>query len=58
MNLNGSYLSENIHERFDRLISSGKMKEMIVVMPDCITKYGRIQFINSTATGGSAKIIS
>ncbi len=51
MNLNVSYLSENIHERLDRLISSGKMNEMIVVMPDCITKYGGSQFINSTATG-------
>jgi len=51
MNLNVSFLSENIHERLDRLISTGKMKEMIVVMPDCITKYGGSQFINSTATG-------
>ncbi|MBK9331375.1 MAG: esterase [Ignavibacteria bacterium] len=49
--LNFSFLSENIHQRLDRLISSGKMKEMIVVMPDCITKYGGSQFINSSATG-------
>lgn len=51
MNLNVSFLSENIQQRLDRLISSGKMKEMIVVMPDCITKYGGSQFINSSATG-------
>lgn len=51
MNLNVSFLSENIHQRLDRLISEKKMREMIVVMPDCITKYGGSQFINSTATG-------
>lgn len=51
MNLNVSFLSENIHQRLDRLIASKKMKEMIVVMPDCITKYGGSQFINSTGTG-------
>jgi enterochelin esterase family protein len=51
MNLNRSFLSENIEQRLNRLISTGKMKEMIVVMPDCITKYGGSQFINSSATG-------
>ena len=51
MNLNINFLSENIHQRLDRLIESKKMKEMIVVMPDCITKYGGSQFINSTGTG-------
>lgn len=51
MNLNISFLSENIQQRLDRLIGTKKMKEMIVVMPDCITKYGGSQFINSSATG-------
>ncbi len=51
MQLNVSYLSENIQQRLDRLVSSKKIKEMIVVMPDCITKYGGSQFINSSATG-------
>ena len=51
MNLNITFLSETIQQRLDRLISSGKMKEMIVVMPDCITRYGGSQFINSEATG-------
>ncbi len=51
MQLNESFLSENIKQRLDRLISTKKMKEMIVVMPDCITKYGGSQFINSEATG-------
>ncbi len=51
LNLNMNFLSESLPERLDRLISDGKMKEMIVVMPDCITRYGGSQFINSTATG-------
>jgi len=51
MNLNVSFLFENIHQRLDRLILERKMKEMIVVMPDCMTKYGGSQFINSAATG-------
>ncbi len=50
-NVNFSFMVENIQERLDRLIREGKMKEMIVVMPDCITKYGGSQYINSTATG-------
>lgn len=49
--LNISFLSENIEERLNRLIADKVMKEMIVVMPDCITKYGGSQYINSTATG-------
>ena len=51
VNLNLGFLSESLPERLDRLIKKGKMKEMIVVMPDCITKYGGSQFLNSTATG-------
>ena len=50
-NVNFSFLNENIQQRLDRLIKEGLMKEMIVVMPDCITKYGGSQYINSTATG-------
>lgn len=57
MNLNFNFLSENIQHRLDRLISTGMMKEMIVVMPDCITKYGGSQFINSSATGNYEEYI-
>jgi S-formylglutathione hydrolase FrmB len=49
--LNISFLSENMEERLNRLIAEKIMDEMIVVMPDCITKYGGSQYINSTATG-------
>jgi enterochelin esterase family protein len=42
---------ENIQERLDRLISEGKMRPMIVVMPDASTRYGGSQYVNSSATG-------
>lgn len=51
MNMNVSAYSENIQQRLDRLISSKKIREMIVVMPDCFTRYGGSQYVNSTATG-------
>jgi S-formylglutathione hydrolase FrmB len=51
MNLNVSAYSENIQQRLDRLIKTKKINEMIVVMPDCITKYGGSQYVNSAATG-------
>ncbi|OGS40012.1 MAG: hypothetical protein A2506_02870 [Elusimicrobia bacterium RIFOXYD12_FULL_66_9] len=42
---------ENIVERFDRLISTGKSHEAILVIPDCFTAYGGSQYLNSSATG-------
>lgn len=51
MNMNISAYSENIQQRLDRLIRTKKIKDMIVVMPDCFTKYGGSQFVNSAATG-------
>ena len=43
--------SESLPERLDRLIGSKKMGEAIVVMPDCFTRLGGSQYLNSTATG-------
>lgn len=51
MNMNVSTYSENIQERLDRLIKTKQIKEMIVVMPDCMTLYGGNQYINSKGTG-------
>jgi S-formylglutathione hydrolase FrmB len=51
MLLNDSPLNPNLAERMDKLIDSGKIKPMIVVMPDCFTYYGGSQYINSSATG-------
>lgn len=51
MYLNDSAFSPNMAERLDLLISRGRIEPMIVVMPDCFTRYGGSQYINSTATG-------
>ncbi len=49
--LNHSVFEENIQERMDRLIESGQVQPMILVMPDCFTRYGGSQYLNSSATG-------
>ncbi|MEZ5346178.1 MAG: alpha/beta hydrolase-fold protein [Pyrinomonadaceae bacterium] len=51
MMLNDSAFSPNLAERMDKLIAEERVKPMVVVMPDCFTKYGGSQFINSGATG-------
>jgi len=51
LSMNLSPYNENIQQRLDRLIKTGKIKEMIVVLPDCFTKYGGSQYVNSAATG-------
>jgi enterochelin esterase family protein len=43
--------SESLPERLDRLIGTRKMAEAIVGMPDCFTRLGGSQYLNSTATG-------
>lgn len=49
--LNDSAFDENIPERMDRLIATGRVQPMILVMPDCFTRYGGSQYLNSSATG-------
>jgi S-formylglutathione hydrolase FrmB len=51
MLLNAQAFTPNLAERMDRLITQGIIAEMIVVMPDCFTRFGGSQYINSTATG-------
>ena len=51
MFLNDSAFAPNLAERLDKLIGEGKIRPMIVVMPDCFTYYGGSQYINSSATG-------
>jgi S-formylglutathione hydrolase FrmB len=48
---NRSPWTETFAERCDRLIARKKMGEAIVVMPDCFTRYGGSQYVNSSATG-------
>lgn len=51
MLLNDSAFTPNLAGRMDKLIGSGAIQPMIVVMPDCFTYYGGSQYINSAATG-------
>jgi enterochelin esterase family protein len=51
MLLNTQAFTPNLAERMDSLIASGTIREMIVVMPDCFTRLGGSQYINSSATG-------
>ena len=49
--LNYNPWKENVAERFDRLIESGKAHEAILVIADGFTAYGGSQYLNSSATG-------
>jgi enterochelin esterase family protein len=49
--LNDTPWDETIAQRMDRLIASETIRPMIVVMPDCLTRLGGSQYINSSATG-------
>ncbi|MCY7347215.1 MAG: esterase family protein [Pyrinomonadaceae bacterium] len=51
MFLNDKGFAPNLPERLDLLIAAGRIKPLIVVMPDCLTRYGGSQYINSSATG-------
>jgi enterochelin esterase family protein len=51
MLLNVAAWAEPLNERLDRLQAEGSMGAMIVVMPDCFTRWGGSQYINSSATG-------
>jgi enterochelin esterase-like enzyme len=51
MLLNADPLLEDLRTKMDRLIAEGRCGPMIVVMPDCFTKVGGNQYINSSATG-------
>ncbi len=51
MLLNDNAFTPNIAERMDALIASGSAREMILVLPDCFTRLGGSQYINSLATG-------
>ena len=51
MLLNDAGWSPAIDDRMDALIAREAMDEMILVMPDCFTRYGGSQYLNSSATG-------
>lgn len=51
MLLNDNPWAPALDDRCDGLIERGECGEMILVMPDCFTRYGGSQYINSSATG-------
>ncbi len=48
---NWKNFSENVPERLDRLIGTGAMAPCVVAFPDCFTKLGGNQYVNSSAMG-------
>ncbi|HEY0607439.1 MAG TPA: alpha/beta hydrolase-fold protein [Herpetosiphonaceae bacterium] len=50
MLLNDNLWTPTIQQQLDALIAGG-MGELIVALPDCTTRYGGSQYINSSATG-------
>ncbi len=42
---------ENLHQRMDRLVAGGRIRPMLLILPDATTRFGGSQYINSTATG-------
>jgi S-formylglutathione hydrolase FrmB len=51
MLLNDAAWDETLPQRMDRLISEGRVRPMLLVMPDCFTRIGGSQYINSSAVG-------
>ncbi len=51
MLLNDSAWDDNLAQRMDRLIADGRAQPMILVMPDCFTRLGGSQYLNSGAVG-------
>ena len=48
---NWKNFGENMPERLDRLIAAGAMPPCVVAFPDCFTKLGGNQYINSAGVG-------
>jgi len=48
---NWKNFGENLPERLDRLIASGAMPPSVVAFPDCFTRLGGNQYVNSSAMG-------
>ncbi len=51
MMLNVSGWQPNFQQRIDRLMAEDKLPPAIYVLPDCFTRYGGSQYLNSTAIG-------
>src|SRR5687768_15265197 len=53
--LNWDWYQPTLPERLDRLIASGRMPPVVVVMADGITRLGGNQYVDSTAVGPWAR---
>ena len=49
--LNYRVFEEDVFERYERLLAAGEVPEAILVAPDCMTRFGGSQFVDSTASG-------
>ncbi|ANT64995.1 alpha/beta hydrolase [Prosthecochloris sp. CIB 2401] len=49
--LNYRFGRKTLPGQLAELMERGKMREVIVVMPDCMTRYGGSQYVDSAATG-------
>jgi len=49
--LNWRPWEQSLQHRLDRLIGSGKVRPLILVLPDAFTRYGGSQYLNSSAMG-------
>jgi len=52
--LNWKAFEESLPERLERLVGRGEMGPVIAVLPDCWTRLGGDQYINSSAVGNYA----
>src|SRR5207249_10051281 len=48
---NWAAFRENVPERLDRLVGEGAMPPTVVAFPDCFTRVGGNQYVNSASTG-------
>jgi len=49
--------SPGLGRRLDRLYAEGNIPPLVVALPDCFTRYGGSQYVNSTATGRYADYV-
>jgi poly(3-hydroxybutyrate) depolymerase len=49
--LRGTPWEPSLPQRFERLLADGKAEPAALVFPDCFTRFGGSQYMNSTATG-------
>lgn len=54
---NWKNFGENVPERLDRLFGDGKLQACVVAFPDCFTRLGGNQYVNSSVMGPWADVL-